>query len=246
MQIIARAGAGLDNIDVEYANKQGIKVFGANEGNMDAVSEHTIALILSLLNNINKSNLQIKNFIWDREGNKGHELFYKTVGIIGYGFIGKSVAKKIKSFGCNVLAYDKYLTNFSDEFVQEVSLEQIFNQTDILTLHIPLTIETHYLIDFNFISKFKKQIFIINTSRGEIIKLVDLVKGINNEKIIGAGLDVLENEKLNQLSESELKLLKALNEFDNVILTPHIAGWTFESYRKISEVLAEKILEATK
>ena len=242
LKIIARAGAGLDNIDLEFAKKQGINVVGANEGNMDAVGEHTLALILALLNNIVKSNSEIKDFHWNREGNRGEELSEKIVGIIGYGFMGRAVAKRLKPFGCKIIAYDKYLKGFSDENVSEVSMNEIYCKTDILTLHIPLTEETNLLINSEYLDQFEKPIRFINAARGEIVCLEELILKIKDNKIIGAALDVLQNENIDSLSEDEIAVLKTLNAFDNVILTPHIAGWSVESYRKISEVLARNIL----
>ena len=241
LKLIGRAGAGLDNIDVTFAQEQGIKVFGANAGNMDAVAEHTIGLILALLNNIVKSNLEIKDFIWDREGNRGEELSEKTVGIIGYGFMGKAVAKRLKAFGCRILAYDKYLEGYSDDYVKEVSMNEIFEKVDILTLHVPLTEETKFLIKAKYIEKFKKPIRIINASRGKIVLLSDLILKLKENKIVGAALDVLENENFETLQKVEKKNLKELNSFDNVILTPHIAGWSVDSYRKISTVLGQQL-----
>lgn len=239
LKFVARAGAGLDNIDIDIAKEKGIALLAANEGNMDAVGEHTVGLLLSLMNNFRKADLEIRKGIWDREGNRGYELKGKTVGIIGYGFMGQSFARKLSGFGVNVIAYDKYKTGFSDEFAREVSMEEIVKYADVLSLHIPLTRETHQLVDDEYFFHFKKPIFFINTARGEIVNTKAVLNNIGNGKILGAGLDVLENEKFPSLAAQQW--YEALKVNEKVILTPHIAGWTFDSYRKISEVLAEKL-----
>jgi len=239
LQFVARAGAGLDNIDIDIAKQKGIALLAANEGNMDAVGEHAVGLLLSLMNNFRKADLEIRNGVWDREGNRGYELKGKTVGIIGYGFMGQSFARKLLGFGVNVIAYDKYKTAFSDEFAREVSMEEIVKYSDVLSLHIPLTNETKQMVDDEYFFHFKKPIFFINTARGEIVNTQAVLNNLTNGKILGAGLDVLEKEKFPSLSEQGW--YEALKTNEKVILTPHIAGWTFDSYRKISEVLAEKL-----
>jgi D-3-phosphoglycerate dehydrogenase len=241
LKFIARAGAGLDNIDTAIAKSRNISLLAANEGNMDAVGEHTIGLILALMNNFRKADMQIRAEKWDREGNRGYELKGKTVGLIGYGFMGKSVARKLAGFGVKVIAYDKYQTGFSDEFAQEVSMEEIVKHTDILSFHIPLTAETKQMVNDEYLFHFKKPIFLINTARGEIVNTPAILTSLDNGKILGAGLDVLEIEKFPNLASQSW--FSALTKNQNVILTPHIAGWTFESYRKISEVLARKLAE---
>lgn len=239
LRFIARAGAGMDNIDMEYSNLKAIKCINAPEGNRTAVAEHTIGMLLSLMNNLRKSDIEVRNGVWDREGNRGVELYGKTVGIIGYGFMGMSFAKTLKSFGVNVIAYDKYKSDFSDEYTQEVSMEQIVKHSDILSLHIPLKRETRQLVDEEYLLHFKKPIFLLNTSRGEIVNTDAVLDAIKGGKILGAGLDVLEVEKFPALN-NEMWYNRLRNE-DKVILSPHVAGWTVESYRKISEVLAEKL-----
>lgn len=241
LQFVARAGAGLDNIDVDIAKQKGIALLAANEGNMDAVGEHAVGLLLALMNNFRKADLEIRNGVWDREGNRGYELKGKTVGIIGYGFMGQSFARKLAGFGVNVIAYDKYKTGFSDEFAREVSMEEIVKQCDVLSLHIPLTNETKKMVNDEYFFHFKKPIFFINTARGEIVNTQAVLNNLSNGKILGAGLDVLEKEKFPTLAEQGW--YEALKTNEKVILTPHIAGWTFDSYRKISEVLAEKLAE---
>jgi D-3-phosphoglycerate dehydrogenase len=206
---------------------------------MDAVGEHAIGLLLSLMNKFNTADSEIRDGKWQREANRGYELKGKTVGIIGYGFMGRSFAKKLSGFEVNVIAYDKYKTGFSDAFVREVSMEEIVKHSDVLSLHIPLTSETSQMVDDEYFFHFKKPIFFINTARGEIVNTKAVLNSLKTGKILSAGLDVLETEKFPALGEQEwYEELKANNK---VILTPHVGGWTFDSYRKISEVLAEKL-----
>lgn len=239
LEFVARAGAGLDNIDESVAKERNIKLLNAPEGNMDAVGEHATGLLLSLMNNFRNADQQIRNGKWDREGNRGYELKGKTVGIIGYGFMGRSFAKKLKGFEVNVIAYDKYKTGFSDEFAKEVSMEEIVRQSDVLSLHIPLTTETRQMVDEEYLFHFRKPIFFINTARGEIVNTKAVLNAIEQRKILGAGLDVLEAEKFPLLAEQQW--YTALVKCEQVILTPHVGGWTFDSYRKISEVLSAKL-----
>jgi D-3-phosphoglycerate dehydrogenase len=239
LKFVARAGAGLDNIDEAYAAKRGIALLNAPEGNRDAVGEHAIGMLLSLANNFRNSDSQIRSGIWDREGNRGWELKGKTVGIIGYGFMGSSFARKLSGFEVNVIAYDKYKTGFSDEYVREVSMEEIVKHSDVLSLHIPLTAETRQMVDAEYLFHFRKPIFFISTARGEITSTQALLNAIKSGKIMGAGLDVLEVEKFPKLGEQTW--FQELINSGKVLLTPHIGGWTFDSYRKISEVLADKL-----
>ena len=239
LQFIARAGAGLDNIDEQAAKSKGIKLLNAPEGNRDAVAEHALGMLLSLFNNLRRSDMQVRDGIWDREGNRGYELKGKTVGIIGYGNMGRCFARKLKSFDVNVIAYDKYHTGFSDEYAIEVSMEQIVKQADVLSLHIPLTRETRQLVNDEYFFHFRKPIFFLNTARGEVVNTQAVLNGIKSGKILGAGLDVLEIEKFPALGEQAW--FKDLVENEKVILSPHVAGWSFESYKRISEVLAEKL-----
>lgn len=239
LKFIARAGAGMDNIDVQYAQQKQIECINAPEGNQTAVAEHAIGMLLSLMNNLRKADIEVRNGIWDREGNRGYELKGKTVGIIGYGFMGRSFAKRLKAFEVNVIAYDKYKSGFSDEYASEVSMEQIVKYSDILSLHIPLKRETHQLIDDEYLLHFKKPIFFLNTARGEIVNTPSVLKAIKEGKILGAGLDVLEVEKFPNLSDQSW--YDELRNEGRVLLSPHVAGWTVESYRKISEVLVEKL-----
>jgi D-3-phosphoglycerate dehydrogenase len=239
LRFICRAGAGMDNIDEEYAKEKGITLINAPEGNMDAVGEHAIGLLLGVMNNFRNSNLQIRDGIWDREANRGYELKGRTVGIIGYGFMGKSFAKKLSGFEVNVIAYDKYKTGFSDQYAREVSMEEIVKHSDVLSIHVPLTDETDGLVSDEYLFHFKKPIFFINTSRGKTTKVRAVLDAIKSGKILGAGLDVLEVEKFPTLAEQEW--FDDLKTSGRLLLTPHVAGWTFESYRKISEVMAEKL-----
>ncbi|MDB5013797.1 MAG: Phosphoglycerate dehydrogenase [Daejeonella sp.] len=239
LKFIGRAGAGMDGVDVDYAKSKNIICLNASEGNRDAVAEHAIGMLLSLMNNLRKSDQQVRKGIWDREGNRGWELKGKTVGIIGYGNTGQALARKLSGFDLEVIAFDKYKTDYSDAYVKENSMEQIVKHSDIVSFHIPLTRETRQLVNDEYLYHFKKPIFLINTSRGEVINTRAVLNGIKSGKILGAGLDVLETEKFPAISEQEWFPDLAVN--DNVILSPHVAGWTFESYKKISEVLAEKL-----
>lgn len=241
LKFVARAGAGLDNIDEVEAEKRNIQLINAPEGNCDAVGEHAVGLLLSLMNNFRKADEEIRRGIWDREGNRGYELKGKVVGIIGYGFMGQSFARKLSGFGVKIIAYDKYRTGFSDEHVREVSMEEIVKHSDVLSLHTPLTKETKQMVDDEYLFHFKKNIFFINTARGEIVNTTAVLSQIKKGKILAAALDVLETEKFPSLGEQPW--FDELRENGKVLLTPHVAGWTFDSYRKISEVLAEKLME---
>jgi D-3-phosphoglycerate dehydrogenase len=248
LKFIARAGAGMENIDVAYAHSLGIHCLHAPEGNRDAVGEHAIGMLLSLFNNICRANTEVRNGVWIREGNRGVELQGKTVGIIGYGNMGSAFAKRLQGFGVTVLAYDKYEKDFSDEYVKEASLAEIFQEADVLSIHVPLTDETQYMINGSFLGKFQKNIYVINTARGKVVKTDDLVEGMKEGKILGACLDVLEYEALSFEGLAKDKLpepFQYLIKSDKVVLTPHIAGWTYESHEKIVAILAQKILACT-
>jgi len=241
LRFIARAGAGLDLIDLKIAGEKGIEVFHAGTGNRDAVAEHAVGMLLCLFNNIIKADRQVRGGIWDREGNRGVELMNKTVGIIGYGNNGSATAKRLSGFGCKVIAYDKYRKNYGDNFAKEASLTEIMNEADILSLHVPLTEETRYLIDDNLIAGFSKPFYLMNMSRGEIVSLSAVVRGLKGGKILGVCLDVMENEKIGNLNPSQQENFDFLAASDSVVFTPHIAGWTHESYRRINEVLVSQI-----
>ncbi|MGE9515828.1 MAG: NAD(P)-dependent oxidoreductase [Solitalea-like symbiont of Tyrophagus putrescentiae] len=238
LEFIARAGAGIDNIDEKAIIKTRVKILNAPEANRDAVAEHALGLLLSLLNNINTSNTQVKDGKWIREGNRGYELNNKTVGIIGYGNTGSSFAKLLRDFNVKILAHDKYKTKFGNGYVNESSLQELLKESDIISLHIPLTEETKYYADNNFFSSLDKPIWFLNTSRGKIVNISALLKAMKAKKILGAALDVLEQEP-----PRDADWFNDLVNNDKVLLTPHIAGWTYESYKKISIVLANKIKE---
>jgi D-3-phosphoglycerate dehydrogenase / 2-oxoglutarate reductase len=241
LKFIGRAGAGLDLIDIEETQRLGIEIFAANEGNRVAVAEHVIGMLLTLMNKIHLADREVRQGIWHREENRGDELMGKTIGILGYGNNGKATAERLKAFGCKVLAFDKFKNDFSDEFVTESTMQQIFEEADILSLHIPLTEDTLRMVNRDFINQFHKKIYFINAARGEIVVLDDLVEALENGRIKGSCLDVLENEKLNKLSPQQQITFDKLASSNRVILTPHIAGWTHESYVRINEVLVEKI-----
>lgn len=242
LKFIARVGAGMENIDVEKAKKLNIKLINSPEGNRDAVAEHCLGMLLVLMNRLFISSEEVKNNIWLREENRGEEIKGKVFGLIGYGNMGKALAKRLSGFGCEVIFYD-IKPNLSDEFARQVSLEELQERANILSLHIPLTEETHYLIDENFISNMKENFFFINTSRGENVKTSALVEALEIGKVKGACLDVLEYEK-SSFENLEIKNedLKYLLNTDKVIVTPHIAGWTNESKVKLAQVIVDKIL----
>jgi D-3-phosphoglycerate dehydrogenase / 2-oxoglutarate reductase len=245
LEFIGRAGAGLDLIDLEEVKKRNIKVFAANEGNADAVAEHTMGMILMLFNKLNWADAEVRQRVWEREENRGIELKGMTVGIIGYGNMGMALAQRLMGFGVKVLAYDKEEKKDYEYglYAQKATLENIFVETDLLSIHVPLTDETRMMVNDDFLSKFKKNIFLVNTSRGEVASTTSILKGLQSGKIRGACLDVLENEKLSMLTPEQEEVYTQLFQIKNVMLTPHIAGWTVESYRKINEVLVEKIRE---
>ncbi|MBC8510168.1 MAG: hydroxyacid dehydrogenase [Cryomorphaceae bacterium] len=240
LKFIARAGSGLENIDVEYAENKNIHCYNAAEGNRQAVAEHALGMLLSLFNNLNNADQEVREGKWEREKNRGIELAGKTVGIIGYGNNGSAFAEVLKGFNVKILAYDKYLTNYP----QKSSMETINKEADIISLHVPLTDETTYLVDDNFINRFVKNFYLINTARGKCVNTKNLVKALENKKIKGACLDVLEYEKTSfeNLSKDGLTSdMQYLMNAQNTILSPHVAGWTVESNVKIAEVLLEKI-----
>ena len=244
LQFIARVGAGLESIDCDYAAIKNVTLIAAPEGNRNAVAEHALGMILSLFNKLNQAHSEIQAGHWNRESNRGHELDGKTVGIIGYGNMGKAFAKKLRGFDANVLCYD-ILQNVGDANAKQVSLRELQEKTDVLSLHLPWTEQTNKMVNADFINGFKKPFWIINTSRGKNIVTTDLVAAMQSGKILGAGLDVLEYEKLSfetlfndkNTPEAFQYLLKA----KNVILTPHIAGWTFESHERLAQVIVDKI-----
>ena len=244
LKVIGRIGAGMDAIDVDYAEKKGIACINSPEGNRDAVGEHCLGLLLSLFNKICISDMQVRKGLWLREDNRGLEIKGKTIGIIGYGNMGRSFAQRLSGFDCRVIAYDKYKTNFSDEYAKEESRSTLFAESDILSLHTPLTEETRFMINKDFIQQFKKPFYLLNTSRGKVVNTKDLIEALNEGKVLGAGLDVLEYEAFSNELQNTPSELQDLFSRNNVVLTPHVAGWTVESNYKLSYFLAKKIVEA--
>lgn len=249
LKCIGRVGAGMENIDVEYALSKGIKCVHAPEGNRVAVGEHAMGMLLMLLNHLKRADDEVRNGIWKRAENRGYEIAGKTIGIIGYGHMGSSFAKRLQGFECTILAYDKYKTHFGNEFVKETTLPEIFEKADIVSIHLPLTEETKYCINAEFIQSFKKHIYLINTARGKCLNTEHLVDTIESGKVLGACLDVLEYESTS-FENIDITTLPAPMQYllksDKVILTPHIAGWTHESNYKMSKIIAEKMIEALK
>ncbi len=243
LRFIGRAGAGLDLIDLDTTARLGIRVFHAGEGNRDAVAEQAVGMLLALLTSLLRADRQVRQGIWDREGNRGYELGSLTVGIVGYGNNGCATARRLSGFGCRVLAYDKFLTNYGHPFAQEATMEQIMAEADVLSLHIPLTDDTRMLVDDALIDRFAKPFYLINVARGEITSLSAVVRGLESGKVRGACLDVLENEKLATLTPNQQAAFDYLRQSDRVVLTPHIAGWTHESYIRINEVLVRQLKE---
>ena len=242
LKFIARVGAGMENIDGEFATKSGVSLISSPEGNRDSVAEHVLGMLFFLMNRLFISSNEVKNGIWKREENRGDELLGKTFGIIGYGNMGKAVAKRLSGFGVKVIFHD-ILPNLSDEFATQVSLDTLKNEADILSLHIPITNETHHLIDAQFISEMKKDFYFINTARGKNVKTSDLVEAIRSGKVRGACLDVLEYEKPSfENLEVENNDSAFLLQSGKVIVTPHIAGWTVQSKEKLAQVIVDKIL----
>jgi len=245
LKFIGRLGAGLENIDIAYAQKKRVRLFSAPEGNRNAVGEHALGMLLSLFNHLRRADQEVRKGVWKREENRGLELEGKTIGIIGYGNMGKAFAKKLRGFDCKVIFYD-LKNDIGNQDATQVSLKELQEQTEVLSLHTPLTRLTENMIDNDFIHQFKKQFWLINTARGKSVVTQDLVKALKSGKVLGAGLDVLEYEKssFENLFNDEGKLPEAfqyLVEADNVLLSPHIAGWTIESKEKLAQVIVDKI-----
>ncbi len=243
LKVIARAGAGVDNIDETALAKKEIVLINAPEGNCDAVGEHAIGLILALLNNFRKSDHELSRYEWIREGNRGYELSSFTVGVIGYGYMGKALCQRLLAFGCKVIAYDKQALRDVQDGVTMVSLEQLKEQSDLVSLHVPLIPENKYWINGPFLEGFKKNIWLINTSRGKVVKTEDILPLLDSGKLRGLALDVWENENPKTFSPEEKMLFDRLLSYPQVMMTPHVAGWTFESYQKISETMGRKIVQ---
>jgi D-3-phosphoglycerate dehydrogenase len=243
LQFIGRAGAGLDQLDLDYLEERGVALFHAAKGNRDAVAEHAIGGILALFNHLNQADTQVRKGIWDREGNRGVELKGKTVGIFGFGNMGKAFSKRLKGFGVNVLAYDKYKKDFGKKGVQEVSWETLKKEVDVLSIHVPLTAETRDFFTLEELKSFAKPFWLINTARGEVIRMETLNQALDLGILKGLVLDVLENEKFERFSPDQKLQFELLAKRENVLFTPHVAGWTAESYQKINEVLVKQILQ---
>ncbi|WP_038031568.1 NAD(P)-dependent oxidoreductase [Thermonema rossianum] len=241
LQLIARAGSGLDNIDLVAARRQNIHIINAPEGNRDAVAEHVIGMLLALMNKVCWANREIRQWIWQREANRGEEIRGKTVAIIGYGNTGRALAKKLSGFECRVLCYDHKLTAYADKYAMEVSMDEIWDQADIVSIHLPLTEKTRRLVDYDYLKRFRKPVYFVNSARGEIVVLRDLLKALQEGIVRGACLDVLECEKFERLTEEQKQTLEALFALPQVLFTPHVAGWTRESYVRINEALVKKI-----
>ena len=250
LKFIARVGAGMENIDLETAKNLGISLINSPEGNRDAVAEHVVGMLLILMNRLFIASEEVKNGVWKREENRGDELLGKTFGIIGYGNMGKATAKRLSGFGVEVIFYD-ILQNLEDEFAKQVSLEELQERADILSLHIPLDASTEYLVDENFISKMKKNFYLVNTARGKNVKTSALVDALKSGKVKAAALDVLEYEKSSfenldtstSLSTRNKEDLQFLLDSEQVIVTPHIAGWTHQSKEKLAQFIVDKIVQ---
>jgi D-3-phosphoglycerate dehydrogenase len=238
---IGRLGSGLELIDLKAASERGIDVQSSPEGNRDAVGEHALGLLLGLMHNITRSYLQVREGKWIRDANRGTELTGKTVGIIGFGNTGQAFARVLKGFNVNILAHDKYLKEFGSDEVKKVTLKELLQQSDVVSLHLPLTTETLHYANDEFFSLMRKKPFFLNTCRGKIHHTGSLIQALKNATISGAGLDVLENEDLAAFSEKEKEELAFLSTHPVVLITPHIAGYSFESFFKMSAILADKL-----
>lgn len=241
LKFVARAGAGIDQLDVNTLESKNIAIINAPEGNRDALGEHALGMLLCLANKINVGDLMVRQMVWDREGHRGFELKDKTIALIGYGQMGSAFSEKLAGFSCNVIAYDKYKSGYSSQLVKEATIQEIYEKADVVSFHVPLTEETQNLADKSFFLNFRKNIVVLNTSRGEVLNLKDLVSLLEERKVRSAALDVLENEKLDLFTDDQRDVFQRLIQMENVLLTPHVGGWTFESYERINQVLAHKI-----
>jgi D-3-phosphoglycerate dehydrogenase / 2-oxoglutarate reductase len=241
LEWIGRLGSGMELIDVPYAESKGIRCVSSPEGNRDTVGEQAVGMLLVLMNNILKSNLELREGIWERDGNRATELGGRTVGIIGYGNTGGAFARKLSGFDVEILAYDKYKTGFSDAYVKEATMEELYEKADIVSVHLPLTADTHHLANTAFFKSFKKPIRFINAARGKIVNTPDIVAALETGIIAGACLDVLENEKLSTYSAAEKEQFEKLLHMNNVVMTPHIGGYSHEASIKMARIVLEKL-----
>lgn len=246
LKFILRSGAGMENIDLDYTESRDIMCFNAPEGNRNAVGEQALAMLLAIFNKLHQGDREVRQGIWDREGNRGVELDGKTVGIIGYGNNGQAFAKKLSGFDVEVLAYDKYKNNYGNQYAKEASMAEIFEKADVFSFHIPQTEETMFMGNESFFKSFKKPIYLLNLARGKIVETTALLDAIDNGKVLGAGLDVMEFESASfeqSMENNSNPIFKKLVASDKIIFAPHVGGWTTESYFKLSDVLADKVLE---
>ncbi|MCW3461904.1 NAD(P)-dependent oxidoreductase [Chitinophaga nivalis] len=241
LQWIGRLGSGMELIDVPYAESKGIHCASSPEGNRDAVGEQAVGMLLCLLNNVLKSNLELRAGVWERDGNRGYELNGKTVGIIGYGNTGSTFARKLQGFDVNILAYDKYKEGFGTAAVKEATLEQVFRESDVVSIHLPLTEETRHMADMAFFKSFARPVWFMNTARGKLVNNSDLIAALENGVVAGACLDVLENEKMSTYSATEQEQLAYFLQASNVVVTPHIAGYSHEASIKMARIVLEKL-----
>jgi D-3-phosphoglycerate dehydrogenase / 2-oxoglutarate reductase len=248
LQFVGRLGSGMEIIDQEYAAEKGVAVLSAPEGNCNAVAEHALGMLLTLANKLLQGDREVRQKIWQREENRGFEIMGKTVAIIGFGHTGSAFAKKLSGMDVKILAYDKYKTNYTSDypFIKEVAMQSIFEQADIISFHLPLTDETKHLVDRAFIKKCKNGVIFINTSRGQVIKTEDLIKGLESGNVGGVCLDVFEKEKPDLYSTEERQLFGQLFSFKNTVFSPHVAGWTVESKRRLADILLNKIRQVLK
>lgn len=248
LRCIGRVGAGMETIDVDYAESKGIICINSPEGNRDAVGEHTVGLLLALLNNIARADAEVRRGLWRREDNRGWELGDLTVGIIGFGNMGSAFAKRLQGFGCPIIAYDKYKpAGYAPQYVEEVTLDELMQHAQVVSLHVPLTDETHHMVNQQFINSFRNDFFLINTSRGAVVDTEALVHGMKELHVRGAALDVNEYEDMTRDGLGEIPpALDYLRRSPSTVLTPHVAGWTFESKYKLAAVLADKIIDVLK
>lgn len=249
LKCIGRLGAGMETIDVEYAEGKGIACLNSPEGNRDAVGEHATALLLALMDRVCLADAEVRKGLWRREGNRGVEVKGKTVGIIGFGNMGAAFAQRLQGFECRIVAYDKYKSGYAPSYVEEVSLEELQRVSDVVSLHVPLTSETRYMVDDAFVDQFQKTFYLLNTARGAVVKTSALAHSIRSGKILGAGIDVMEYENMAKDGldiESVPEDLRYLLMSDRTVFTPHVGGWTIESKYKLAAVMADKIITLLK